>query len=153
MGQDHAGEPIKPRDAHGNAGQSTGRPLPWKASPELLQREVLVIWFVLRNRKTPWHARVIAGSAAIYVLSPIQIIPSFIPFIGLTDDVLILALATACIRALVPKPVLQEARLRAETAMDRGEHIRPGAVRKISVFVAVCWLALTVGLFLRLHWR
>ena len=153
MLQDQAGEPSKPPGVHGNAGQSTGRLSRWKASPEFLQREVLVIWFVLRNRKTPWHARVIAGSAATYVLSPIQIIPSFIPFIGLTDDVLVLAVAMALIREFVPNAVLQEARQRAETAMDRGESIRPVAVRKITVLVAVCWLALTVGLFLRLHWR
>src|SRR5262249_18403152 len=153
MRQDQAGGPIKPPGGHGNTGQSTGRLSRWKASPELLQREVLVLWFVIRNRKTPWHARVIAGSAATYVLSPIQIIPSFIPFIGLTDDVLVLAVATVLIRALVPKAVLQEARRQAETAMDRGENIRPEAVRNITVIVAVCWLVLTVGLFLRLHWR
>src|SRR5689334_6683598 len=49
-----------------------------------------------------WYSKIIAGTVAAYLLSPIQIIPSFIPVIGLMDDVLVLAFEVALIRRFTP---------------------------------------------------
>src|SRR5262249_24615490 len=151
MRQDQAGAATGARNARGNAGRPTHRRSRCKVSARVLQREFLVAWFVLRNRNTPWYVRIIAGAVVTYVLSPIQIIPSFIPFIGLMDDVLVLSAGMGLIRLLVPSALLREACRRAQAAMERGENLRPLAVRTVTVIVAVCWLAMTVGLFLRLH--
>jgi len=119
-----------------------------KANADRLQREFIVIWFILRRPGSPWYARMIAGCVAAYVLSPVQIIPSFIPVIGFMDDALVLYAGLALIRGLTPKNVLQDACDRAEAAMKRrGENIRPFAVRTTAVVVAGLWLALTICLF------
>ena len=119
----------------------------WKSAAERLQRELLVVWLVLRRPGTPWHSRMIAGCVVAYVVSPVQLIPSFIPVIGLMDDAAVIATGLWLIRTLTPKNVLQDARAHAETAMHRGENIRPAAVRATTVVVGSVWLVLTVGLF------
>ena len=58
----------------------------WKASSEKLQREGFVIWFLLKDNQSPWYAKMIAGCVLAYILSPVQLIPSFIPVIGLSDE-------------------------------------------------------------------
>jgi uncharacterized membrane protein YkvA (DUF1232 family) len=124
----------------------------WKLSAAALQKEVLTIWFVLRNRRTPWYSKIIAGTAVAYLLSPIQIIPSFIPVIGLMDDVLVLTLGMALIRRLTPDELVDEGRRKAMAAMARGENIRPAAARRITLLAATSWLILSAFL-LWLLWR
>ncbi len=124
----------------------------WKTNAERLQRELIVVWLVLRRPGTPWYSRMIAGCVVAYVLSPVQLIPSFIPVIGLMDDAAVIAIGLWLIRALTPKNILQDARVHAETAMHRDENIRPAAVRAAAVVVAGVWLAVTVCLFFVL-WR
>lgn len=119
----------------------------WKANAEKLQRELIMVWFILRRPGTSWYCRMIAGCVMAYVLSPIQLIPSFIPVIGWMDDAAVIATGLWLIRMLAPKNVLQEAHAHAQAAMDRGENVRPAAVRATTVVVAGIWLALTVCLF------
>lgn len=119
----------------------------WKTKAERLQNELIVIWFVLRRPGTPWPARMIACCVIAYVLSPIQIIPSFIPVIGWMDDAAVIAAGLWLIRMLTPKNILQDARDRAQIAMKRGENVRPVAMRATTVIVAGAWLALTICLF------
>jgi uncharacterized membrane protein YkvA (DUF1232 family) len=119
----------------------------WKAHAERLQRELMVIWFILRRPGTPWPSRMIAGFVVAYVLSPVQLIPSFIPVIGLLDDAAVIAAGLALIRVLTPKNIMQDARNHAQTALKHGENIRPVAVRATTVIVAGAWLALTICLF------
>lgn len=123
----------------------------WKSNAGRLQREFIVVWLILRRPGTPWYARMVAGGVAAYVLSPVQIIPSFIPVIGFMDDALVLYAGLALIRMLTPKDVLQDARDRAQAAMKRRESIRPFAVRSTTMVVAGLWLVLTIGLFLVLR--
>jgi uncharacterized membrane protein YkvA (DUF1232 family) len=56
----------------------------------------------------PWHAKTVAGCAVLYVISPIQLIPNFIPVIGQLDDVLVVTLAIKFLRRSVPQSVLDE---------------------------------------------
>lgn len=119
-------------------------PSRWGARAELLQREVLVVWFLLRGPDTPWIARIIAGCIAAYVLSPVQLIPSFVPVIGFADDFAVMALGMSLIRAVTPKPVMEEARRRAARAIGQGENIRASAVWATTMAVAGVCLALSV---------
>jgi uncharacterized membrane protein YkvA (DUF1232 family) len=125
----------------------------WGVRAELLQREALVVWFLLRSSNTPWIARIIAGCIAAYVLSPVQLIPSFVPVIGFADDFAVMALGMSLIRAVTPKPVMEQARRRAERAIGRGENIRAYAVRATTMAVAGVCLALSVVMFVILFGR
>ena len=58
----------------------------------------------------PWYAKLVCGCAALYVVSPIQIIPNFIPIIGQADDVLVIGLSIRLLKRSVPPTVLDECR-------------------------------------------
>lgn len=117
----------------------------WKASSEKLQREGIVIWFLLKDNQSPWYTKMIAGCVLAYVLSPVQLIPSFIPVIGLSDDLLVLSAGAGLIHKLTPPQIVQQARERAMASMAAGENIRPQAVQAATLAaVMIVWLAITV---------
>lgn len=111
-----------------------------------LRQEVLVLWFILKDQRTPWYSRAIAASAVGYVFSPIQLIPSFIPFIGLMDDVAVLSAGMALTRCLTTAAVLQDARARAREVLQTGtENIKPAVVRMMTIVLAAVWLLATIA--------
>jgi uncharacterized membrane protein YkvA (DUF1232 family) len=62
----------------------------------------------LRHPEVPWYAKVVCGCAALYVASPIQLIPNFIPVIGQLDDVLVIGLSIGLLKRSVPSTVLDQ---------------------------------------------
>lgn len=73
-------------------------------------RDLAVLWFACRNPATPRIVKLAAILAALYVLSPIDILPDWLVLLGWADDITLLALAIPALLALVPEPVLQQAR-------------------------------------------
>jgi uncharacterized membrane protein YkvA (DUF1232 family) len=75
-------------------------------------RRVFIQFKIMRRAvvhpEVPWHAKVIAACALLYVVSPIQIIPNFIPIIGQMDDLLVITLGVRYLRRSVPQRVLDE---------------------------------------------
>jgi uncharacterized membrane protein YkvA (DUF1232 family) len=82
--------------------------LNWKASMRFLANEVRVIARVLRHPHSPWPARLIAAGATAYVLSPVQLIPTFIPIVGQLDDLFVICTAIRWIRRITPAAVFAE---------------------------------------------
>jgi len=80
---------------------------------------------ILRHPNVPWSARLVAACALGYILSPIQLIPSFIPVIGQLDDLAVLLAGAKVVRVLVPSPVLVECEGRAESRTGRARPLRP----------------------------
>jgi len=76
-------------------------------------RQARILLLALRHPHTPWRARVIAGCTAAYLLSPIQLIPTFIPIIGQLDDLLVLLVGTKLLRKMMPENILAECETRA----------------------------------------
>ncbi|WP_294133824.1 YkvA family protein [Sphingobium sp.] len=114
-----------------------------KAWAKRLKREVVALWIAARRADTPWFARLIALLVAAYALSPIDLIPDFIPVLGLLDDLLIVPLGIALAVRCIPSALM--ARYRAEAA-DRAE--RPSS-RAGVIIVMVVW---AVGLGACLFW-
>ena len=84
-----------------------------------LKRESLALYYAARDPRTPWYAKVVAGAVVAYALSPIDLIPDFIPVLGYLDDLLLLPLGIWLALGLVPAPVLADARRRAEATLER----------------------------------
>lgn len=108
-----------------------------------LKRYTLIVYFAARDPRTPFSVRVIALLVAAYALSPIDLIPDFIPVLGYLDDLVLLPLGVALVVHLLPEPVLATARERAGKAANR-----PTSRIAAAVIVAV-WL---VVLFLLGRW-
>ena len=82
----------------------------WKQKALLLHTEARVFYFVFRHPRSRWYARVIAAFSIGYVVSPIQLIPSFIPVVGFLDDALVLYLGSKLLRKVTPPDILAECR-------------------------------------------
>lgn len=85
------------------------------------KQQTLVVYFVARDPRTPLVVRVLALVVAAYALSPIDLIPDFIPVIGYLDDLLLLPLGIALIVKLTPPALIQAARERADAVVERPE--------------------------------
>ncbi len=90
-----------------------------KAWARRLKRDVHAVYLAARDPRTPWHGRVVAILVAAYALSPIDLIPDFIPVLGYLDDLLIVPLGILLVIRLIPADVIEEHRATAEGRADR----------------------------------
>jgi uncharacterized membrane protein YkvA (DUF1232 family) len=121
--------------------QEPGYAMNWKERALRLQKDAHVFYFVFKHPRTRWYARLIALCTAGYLFSPIQIIPNYIPVIGLLDDLVVLFLGVKVLQRITPKDVLVECRELADVAEERRkEKIRSTGAVIASVAVVVVWL-------------
>lgn len=99
------------------------------------RRGALAVWLAARDPRTPWRAKALALAVAAYAFSPIDLIPDFIPVLGLLDDAILVPLGVALVVALLPAPLMQEFRAEADRRLDRPTS-RIGAVIVIAVWLA-----------------
>lgn len=84
-----------------------------------LAEESYVLYLAARDPRTPWYAKVLAGGVAAYALSPIDLIPDFIPVLGYLDDLLILPVGIALAIRAIPSEVLVDCRAEAARRRER----------------------------------
>src|SRR3990172_10843934 len=106
----------------------------WKQRARLLKTETYALYLAYKDPRVPWYARVFAACVVGYALSPIDLIPDFIPVIGYLDDLLIVPLGIVLARRMIPQPVMAECRERAQVAMSEG---RPTNWLAAAVIIAV----------------
>jgi uncharacterized membrane protein YkvA (DUF1232 family) len=82
----------------------------WKAKVRLLKQEVHALYLASKDRRVPWHSRLLAVLVVAYAISPIDLIPDFIPVLGYLDDLNLVPLGIALVLKLVPADVLQDCR-------------------------------------------
>ncbi|HLJ90010.1 MAG TPA: YkvA family protein [Candidatus Angelobacter sp.] len=128
----------------------------WISQAEAIRREVRIVWLIFKDRRTPWHARLIAACAAGYIFSPIQVIPSFIPVIGFLDDFIVLSLGVKLMKRLTPAAVIDECCERAaEPSVSSAPRTREtrffGACA--TVLIVVIWLLAAAVATVWLWWR
>lgn len=105
-----------------------------------LKRQVMVLWFSCRHPQTPLLPKVLALVVVAYALSPIDLIPDFIPILGYLDDVILLPLGIWLVIRLLPIGVLEECRRQA-AERERSQVPRPVNLIAAAV-IMLMWLAL-----------
>jgi uncharacterized membrane protein YkvA (DUF1232 family) len=78
-----------------------------------LKRDVVALWLAARDPRVPWYAKAVAGAVAAYALSPIDLIPDFLPIVGYLDDLLILPIGVWTASRLIPAHVMADLRIKA----------------------------------------
>lgn len=117
----------------------------WRQQARRLHKEAHVFYFVFKHPRTRWYTKCVAACTAGYLLSPIQLIPSFIPVIGFLDDILVLFLGAKVVRKLTPPNVLSECRELADVAETRRKEEIPSTFARLSFAVVVAlWLLAVV---------
>lgn len=98
------------------------------------------LYIAAQDPRTPWYARWLAGFVVAYALSPVDLIPDFIPVLGYVDDLVFVPIGVAIAVLMIPKPVWQESREKARDAVLPG----PRSSRAVIAVVASIWLAFGV---------
>src|SRR5919197_1589906 len=109
-----------------------------KERARALKQETYAVYLVSRDSRTPWYAKLLAAAVVAYAVSPLDLIPDFVPVLGYLDDLVLVPLGLALAIRLVPGPVLVECRERARLATDR-----PTSWVAAIVIVAI-WLAVAL---------
>ena len=103
-----------------------------------LKRDVVALWIAARDPRTPWYAKITAGAVAAYALSPIDLIPDFIPVLGYLDDLLIVPLGIALVVKLITAPLMAE--FRAEAISREKPVSKAGLAVIVTIWLAVLTL-------------
>jgi uncharacterized membrane protein YkvA (DUF1232 family) len=120
----------------------------WKDRVKALKRETFTLYLACRHPRVPWYAKILALLVVGYALSPIDLIPDFIPVIGYLDDLILIPLGLMLVIRMIPEDVLAECRQKSEAIV--GRVTRAGKIA--AVVIAVIWIlmaALIVRLILR----
>ena len=88
---------------------------------EQLKKDVPTVFLALGDKETPLIAKIFAGITVIYALSPVDLIPDFVPVLGYLDDVILLPLLITLTIRLIPADKLEECRLRTEGMWSDGK--------------------------------
>jgi uncharacterized membrane protein YkvA (DUF1232 family) len=120
-----------------------------KAWARMLKREVHAIYFAAQSPRVPWYTKCLAMAVAGYALSPIDLIPDFIPILGYVDDLIIVPLGIWLVLSLIPEDVMTACRARADQAVT-GPHGKTAAIAIIAIWIlgaaVLVWIALV-------YWR
>jgi uncharacterized membrane protein YkvA (DUF1232 family) len=113
-----------------------------------LKRDVHAIYLAARSPRVPWHAKIIAIAVAGYALSPLDLIPDFIPVLGYLDDLIIVPLGIWLVLSLIPEEVMAEYRAIADEAATRPQS------RLAAMMIIAIWIlgAATLGWIWFAHW-
>ena len=112
-----------------------------------LKKDGMTLWFCCRHPQMPWLPRLLALLVVGYFLSPIDLIPDFIPVLGYLDELILLPGCIYLILRLVPPAVLTEARTRAAHWIDSRQP-RPRSTIA-AIVILLLWLLLVVWLWQR----
>lgn len=91
----------------------------WKNSVKKIKSDIPALFLALKEKETPVVAKIMAGIIVAYALSPIDLIPDFIPILGYLDDFILLPVLIALTVKLIPKAILERSRLKAKEMSNK----------------------------------
>lgn len=103
-----------------------------------IKSETLALYLAARDPRTPWYAKLLVAGIVAYALSPIDLIPDFVPVLGYLDDLLLIPLGITLAVRMVPDSVLAECRARAQETFQNGKPVS----RVAGAVIVVIWLLL-----------
>ena len=111
---------------------------------QLLKQDVLILWFATKSPNTPWVLKAICIFIVAYALSPIDLIPDFIPVLGYVDDLVLLPILIWMAIRLIPSSIILESRIKADEWLRQNQS-KPksylGFLIVVIIWLLVIWLA------------
>ncbi len=92
-----------------------------KEKAKKLKTDIPAVFLALKRKETPWYAKIVAAIVVVYALSPIDLVPDFIPVLGYLDDIIILPALIALTLKLIPKSVFSECQIQSEGMWQNGK--------------------------------
>jgi uncharacterized membrane protein YkvA (DUF1232 family) len=105
-----------------------------------LKIEIYALYLAYRDPRVPWYAKAFVALVVGYALSPIDLIPDFIPVLGYLDDLVLIPLGVAVALKMIPEKVMDDCRIRSKELMNKKKPIN-----RVAAVVIICiWLMLIV---------
>jgi uncharacterized membrane protein YkvA (DUF1232 family) len=114
----------------------------WQERVRKLKQDVVAVALAMRDPRVPWYAKAIGALVVAYALSPIDLIPDFIPVIGYLDDLVLVPLGLLLMLRLIPAEVLAEHRVAAAAIAER-----PVSYAGAAAVIVVWLLSLTLAIY------
>lgn len=112
----------------------------WKKRVRQLKTETYALYLACRDPRVPWYARLLVAVVVAYAFSPLDLIPDFIPVLGLLDDLLLVPLGILVARKLIPALVMTECRAQATSLIQQGKPVS----RVAGIIIVVVWVLAVV---------
>jgi uncharacterized membrane protein YkvA (DUF1232 family) len=97
----------------------TGRLARLRRWARAVKQDVVALYIAARDPRVPWHVKLAAAAIAAYALSPIDLIPDFIPILGYLDELILLPIAIALVIRMIPDPLMAEFRTKTRRRSER----------------------------------
>lgn len=112
----------------------------WKQRARCLKREIYALYLANKDPRVPWYARLFTACVIGYGLSPIDLIPDFIPILGLLDDLILLPIGIYLALKMIPNQVMQESREQADVLIAAGKPVS----RSAAAVIIIVWLLFAI---------
>jgi uncharacterized membrane protein YkvA (DUF1232 family) len=117
----------------------------WKTKAKQLRTEIVALYLASKHPGTPWYAKVLAALIIGYALSPIDLIPDFIPVVGYLDDLIIVPAGIALLIKIIPRGILEECRAKAQSdLLNRKPKNWVAAIIIVLIWLCAIYLILSV---------
>jgi uncharacterized membrane protein YkvA (DUF1232 family) len=114
----------------------------WKAKARLLRNEVIVLYYSARDPRAPWYAKALVLLIVAYILSPVDIIPDFIPVLGYLDDLILVPAGIYLALRMIPREVIEEYR-----TVVAGKKISGRTGWMAAGIIVLIWLAVAYWIY------
>ena len=112
-----------------------------KERAQKLKSDIPAVLIALKDTDTPWYAKLLAAITVAYALSPIDLIPDFIPVLGYLDDIIILPALVALTIRLIPEKIMEKSRQQSENIWKNGKPKRwYYAIPIVVIWLLIIWL-------------
>lgn len=118
-----------------------------KERAKQLKKDIPAVFLALKKKETPWYAKILAILTIGYALSPIDLIPDFVPVLGYLDDVIILPLMVAATIKAIPTDIMEQCRTESERIWKDGKPIK----WYYAIPIVLIWLIIIV-LIVKAFW-
>jgi uncharacterized membrane protein YkvA (DUF1232 family) len=118
----------------------------WRDRVRALKRDIVAIALAVRDPRVPWYAKAVGVCVVTYALSPIDLIPDFVPVLGLLDDLVLVPLGLLLVVRMIPADILAEHRAAAAAVAQR-----PVSWAGAAAIIAI-WV-LAAAMLAALAWR
>jgi len=124
----------------------------WQARARQLKTDTYALYLACRHPQVPWYAKVLAAGVVGYLVSPIDLIPDFIPVLGYLDDLILVPLGIMLVLKLIPKTVWTECRQEAQKTLRQDmptNWVAAGFIVAIWILTVVLVIAFIVRVYNR----
>ena len=122
----------------------------WKEKVKKLKQEIYALYLAYKDPRVSWYAKIFIVILVGYAISPIDLIPDFIPIIGYLDDLIILSLGIVLAIKMIPREVMEECRKESAKGIKDKKVAVVGLIIIISIWVVLLYLIFTKVIFYKI---